>query len=80
MVCTCRYDGYTSVLGVRLLLRSDRFVHEPTGEILHWFKHKWSKDFFEKIKQIHCKFIRIDEGESCGRAIARIAKELYKSA
>ena len=31
-------------------------------------------------KQIHCTFIRINEGESCGSAIARIVKELYKCA
>lgn len=48
-------------------------------------EHKYKKDY-DKIrqkyieKQIHCKFIRINEGESCGCAIARIAKELYKSA
>ena len=47
--------------------------------------HKYKKDY-DKIrqkyieKQIHCKFIRINEGESCGCAIARITKELYKSA
>lgn len=29
--------------------------------------------------QIHCKFIRVHEGESCGSIIARITKELYKS-
>ena len=31
-------------------------------------------------KQIHCKFIRINEDESCGSVIARITKEMCKSA
>ena len=48
-------------------------------------EHKYKKDYDtirQKYieKQIHCKFIRINEGESCGSVIARIAKELYKSA
>lgn len=48
-------------------------------------EHKYKKDY-DSIrqnyieKQIHCKFIRINEGESCGSAVARITKELYKSA
>lgn len=48
-------------------------------------EHKYKRDY-DKIKQkyiekqIHCKFIRINEGESCGSAIARITKELYMSA
>lgn len=48
-------------------------------------KHKYKTDhdsirqnYIEK--QIHCKFIRINEGESCGSALARVVKELYKSA
>lgn len=47
--------------------------------------HKYKKEY-DKIrqkyieKQIHCKFIRVNEGESCGSVIARITKELYKSA
>lgn len=47
--------------------------------------HKYKRDY-DKIrqkyieKQIHCKFIRINEGESCGSAIARITKELNMSA
>lgn len=48
-------------------------------------EHKYKKDYDtirQKYieKQIHCKFIRINEGESCGSALARIVKELYKSA
>ena len=48
-------------------------------------EHKYKKDYdtIRQIyieKQIHCKFIRINEGESCGSVIARIAKELYKCA
>ena len=44
-------------------------------------EHKYKKDYDtirQKYieKQIHCKFIRINEGESCGSAIARITKEL----
>lgn len=31
-------------------------------------------------KQINCTFIRVNEGESCGSVIAKITKELYKSA
>lgn len=48
-------------------------------------EHKYKKDY-DKIrqkyieKQIHCTFIRVNEGESCGSAIARIIKELYKCA
>lgn len=48
-------------------------------------EHKYQQDY-DKVrqkyieKQIHCKFIRINEGESCGCAIARIMRELYKSA
>ena len=48
-------------------------------------EHKYKRDY-DKIKQkyiekqIHCKFIRINEGESCGSVIARITKELYMSA
>lgn len=48
-------------------------------------EHKYKRDY-DKIrqkyieKQIYCKFIRINEGESCGSAIARITKELYMSA
>ena len=48
-------------------------------------EHKYKKDY-DKIrkkyieKQIHCKFVRVNEGESCGSVIARIVKELYKSA
>ncbi len=48
-------------------------------------EHKYKQDY-DKMrqryieKQIHCKFIRINEGESCGSAIARITKELYKCA
>ena len=48
-------------------------------------EHKYKQDYDtirQKYieKQIHCTFIRINEGESCGSAIARITKELYKSA
>ncbi len=48
-------------------------------------EHKYKKDY-DKIRQkyienqIHCKFIRINEGESCGSALARVVKELYKCA
>lgn len=48
-------------------------------------EHKYKKDY-DKIRQryieskIHCKFICINEGESCGSVIARLAKELYQSA
>lgn len=51
--------------------------------------HRYKKDY-DKIRQnyienqIHCKFIRVNEGESCGSVIARLVKELdwicYKSA
>lgn len=47
-------------------------------------EHKYKKDY-DKIrqkyieKQIHCQFIRINEGESCGSVIARIVKELNLS-
>lgn len=47
--------------------------------------HKYKKDY-DKIRQkyienqIHCKFLRINEGEGCGSVIARIVKELYISA
>lgn len=48
-------------------------------------EHKYKKDYDairQKYieKQINCTFIRVNEGESCGSAIARIAKKLYKSA
>lgn len=44
-------------------------------------EHKYKQDYDtirQKYieKQIHCKFIRINEGESCGGVIARIVKEL----
>lgn len=48
-------------------------------------EHKYKRDY-DLTRQnyienkIHCKFIRINEGESCGSAIARITKELYKCA
>ena len=44
-------------------------------------EHKYKKDY-DKIRQkyienqIQCKFIRVNEGESCGSAIAKITKEL----
>lgn len=44
-------------------------------------EHKYKKDY-DKIRQnyienqIQCKFIRVNEGDSCGNAIARIVKEL----
>lgn len=44
-------------------------------------EHKYKQDY-DKIrqkyveKQIHCAFIRVNEGESCGSVIARIVKEL----
>ncbi|GFI22515.1 hypothetical protein IMSAGC011_01290 [Lachnospiraceae bacterium] len=45
-------------------------------------EHKYKKDYdFKRQKyiegKIHCKFIRINKGESCGSMMARIAKELY---
>lgn len=48
-------------------------------------EHKYKQDYDYKRQnyienKIHCKFIRVKEGESCGCAIARIAKELYKCA
>lgn len=48
-------------------------------------EHKYKKDYDairQKYieKQINCTFIRVNEGESCGSAIARITKKLYKSA
>ena len=48
-------------------------------------EHKYKQDY-DKMRQkyienqILCKFIRINEGESCGSVIARITKELYMSA
>ncbi len=48
-------------------------------------EHKYQRDY-DLTRQnyienkIHCKFIRINEGESCGSAIAKITKELYKCA
>lgn len=43
-------------------------------------EHKYKKDYDLKRQsyienQIHCKFIRVNEGESCGSVIARIVKE-----
>lgn len=44
-------------------------------------EHKYKKEY-DKIrqkyieKQIHCKFIRVNEGDSCGNTIAQIVKEL----
>lgn len=48
-------------------------------------EHKYQQDYDHKRQnyienKIHCKFIRVNEGESCGYAIAKIAKELYKCA
>lgn len=48
-------------------------------------EHKYKRDY-DLARQnyienkIHCKFIRINEGESCGSVIARITMELYISA
>lgn len=48
-------------------------------------EHKYKRNY-DKIKQkyieeqLHCKFVRVKEGESCGSVIARIIKELCKSA
>lgn len=44
-------------------------------------EHKYKKNYDtvrQKYieKQIHCKFIRVNEGESCGSIIAQIVKEL----
>lgn len=44
-------------------------------------EHKYKKEYDCKRQnyienQIHCKFIRVIEGESCGCVIARIVKEL----
>lgn len=44
-------------------------------------EHKYKKDYDLQRQnyienQIHCKFIRINEGESCGSVIAKIVKEL----
>lgn len=50
-------------------------------ELEHKYKRDYDftrQDYIEN--KIHCKFIRINEGESCGCAIARITKELYKCA
>ena len=44
-------------------------------------EHKYKKDY-DKMRQnyienqIQCKFIRVNEGESCGSVIARIVKEM----
>lgn len=44
-------------------------------------EHKYKRDY-DLTRQsyienkIHCKFIRVNEGESCGSVIARIVKEL----
>ena len=44
-------------------------------------EHKYKRDY-DKIRQkyieklIHCVFIRVHEGESCGSVIARITKEM----
>jgi len=44
-------------------------------------EHKYKRDY-DKIRQkyienqIHCKFVRVNEGESCGSVIARITKAL----
>ena len=48
-------------------------------------EHKYKRDYDLARQnyienQIHCKFIRVNEGESCGSALARIVKELYKCA
>lgn len=48
-------------------------------------EHKYKQDYDCKRQnyienKIHCKFIRVKEGESCGSVIARIVKELYKCA
>lgn len=50
-------------------------------EVEHKYKREYDltrQNYIEN--KIHCKFIRINEGESCGCALARIMKELYKSA
>ena len=44
-------------------------------------EHKYKKDYDLKRQsyienQIHCKFVRVNEGESCGSMIARIIKEM----
>ena len=44
-------------------------------------EHKYKQNYDRKRQnyienQIYCKFIRVNEGESCGSVIARIVKEL----
>lgn len=44
-------------------------------------EHKYKKDYDSKRQnyienKIHCTFVRINEGESCGSVIARIIKEM----
>ena len=44
-------------------------------------EHKYKKEYDSKrqkyiVEQIHCTFIRVNEGESCGSVIARIIKEM----
>lgn len=44
-------------------------------------EHKYKKDYDLKRQsyienKIHCKFVRVNEGESCGSMIARIIKEM----
>lgn len=44
-------------------------------------EHKYKKDYDSKRQsyienKIHCKFVRVNEGESCGSMIARIIKEM----
>lgn len=44
-------------------------------------EHKYKRNYDLKRQsyienQIHCKFIRVNEGESCGSVIARIIKEM----
>ncbi|RKI36136.1 DUF559 domain-containing protein, partial [bacterium D16-59] len=48
-------------------------------------EHRYKQDYDRKRQnhienQIHCKFIRVSEGESCGSVVARIVKELKMSA
>lgn len=44
-------------------------------------EHKYKKEYDSKRQsyienKIHCKFMRVNEGESCGSVIARLVKEL----
>lgn len=63
----CRIDLYIPKYNIAIEIDEEE----------HKYKQEYDKIRQKYIeKQIHCKFIRVNEGESCGSVIARIIKKM----